>query len=82
MDFGQRIFREIDFFDFMSFFGVDFFKLSGLLILYFFSLHELTEGQKILKSPGKKLAKSKIFFREIAFLAVLNFVQIQKLIIS
>ena len=35
------------------------------------------------KSPGKKLVKSnksKKFFREIAFLAVLNFFPVQKLI--
>ena len=29
MDFGQKIIREIDLFDFMSFFGPDFFKISG-----------------------------------------------------
>ena len=41
-----------------------------------------TVGQKILKSPGKKLVKTnKSFFSsEIAFLAVLNFFLVQKLI--
>ena len=41
-------------------------------------------GQKILKSPGQKNSSNKInqkiFFREIAFLSVLNFFQVQKLI--
>ena len=31
LDFGQNFFREIDFFDFTSFFGLDFFKFSGPL---------------------------------------------------
>ena len=31
MGFGQNIFREIDLFDFTSFFGLDFFKFSGPL---------------------------------------------------
>ena len=31
MEFGQKIFREIDLFDFTSFFGLDFFKFSGPL---------------------------------------------------
>ena len=31
MEFVQKIFREIDLFDFTSFFGLDFFKISGLL---------------------------------------------------
>ena len=29
MEFGQKKFREIDLFDFTSFFGLDFFKFSG-----------------------------------------------------
>ena len=29
MEFGQKNFREIDLFDFTSFFGLDFFKFSG-----------------------------------------------------
>ena len=31
MDFGQKEFREIDLFDFTSFFSLDFFKFSGPL---------------------------------------------------
>ena len=31
MEFGQKKFREIDLLDFTSFFGLDFFKFSGLL---------------------------------------------------
>ena len=31
MKFGHKIFNEIDLFDFMSFFGLDFFKFSGTL---------------------------------------------------
>ena len=33
MEFGQKIFREIDLFDFTSFFGLDFFKFSGPLCI-------------------------------------------------
>ena len=41
-----------------------------------------TVGQKIEKSPGKKLVKSNISkkIRELAFLVVLNFFPLQKLI--
>ena len=41
------------------------------------------EGQKILKRPGKKNCEIKLiknYFREIAFLAVLNLFPVQKLI--
>ena len=39
MEFGQKkFFREIDLFDFMSFFGLDFFKFSGLLCLLLHSI--------------------------------------------
>ena len=31
MEFGQKKIREIDLFDFTSFFGLDFFKFSGTL---------------------------------------------------
>ena len=31
MEFGKKFFREIDLFDFSSFFGLDFLKFSGLL---------------------------------------------------
>ena len=40
----------------------------------------ITAGQKIFKSQGKKTVKSNIFLREIAFLAVLNFFPVQKMI--
>ena len=43
-------------------------------------LHFSTAGEKIYKSPGKKLVTSKLFFREIASLAVLNFFPVQKMI--
>ena len=39
-----------------------------------------TAGQKILKSPGKKFLNQIKQFREIAFLTVLNFFPVQKLI--
>ena len=34
MEFGQKKFREIDLFDFMKFFGLDFCKFSGPLCIY------------------------------------------------
>ena len=65
-------------------------KLLGLHQMYMFHNYnitvDITAGQKIKISQGKKTReikyKSKIFFREIAFLAVLNFFPVQKLIFS
>ena len=38
MEFGQDNFREIDLFDFTSFFGLDFFKFSVLLWIFRYTL--------------------------------------------
>ena len=47
-----------------------------------YSSWQYTVGQKLKKSPGKKLVKSNITkkIREIAFLVVLNYFPVQKLI--
>ena len=50
MVFGQKkIFREIDLFDFTSFFGLDFFKISGPLVNWF--LKKLCEIVYLLGEP-------------------------------
>ena len=52
MDLDQKNFREIDLFDFTSFFGLDFFKFSG----------PLWTGQNGLSSIDTKFASPKNLF--------------------
>ena len=42
MEFGQIKFREIDSFDFTSFFGLDFFKFSGPQCIIIISIDEIS----------------------------------------
>ena len=55
--------------------------LGRIVISYIiFSKHRARRARKLKKVQAKKPAKSKFFFLEIAFLAVLNFFPVQKLI--
>ena len=55
MEFGQKIFRQIDIFDFTSCFGLYFFKFSGPLCLGF------TENQNTISDYFFFILQAKLF---------------------
>ena len=59
MEFGQKIFLEIDLFDFMSFFGLDYFKFSGPLCNPLFYLFFVRLRQEIAHPAGVRLTLRK-----------------------
>ena len=70
MEFGEKIFCEIDLSDFMSFFGLDFFKFSGPLwatYMDFFQVlpYKITRSSRKKSLLGTRVASSMFFFKKL-----------------